>query len=69
MLQLDFPIPGRGLASPWGSSSRVPGEGVGGEARGEEGHKPPFLADIPASCGEARALGQHILPTAGVPLL
>lgn len=52
-----------------GTAAPVPGEGAGGEARGLEGDKPPFLAGAPASCGEARAVGQHIPPTTGVPLL
>lgn len=47
----------------------MPGEGVWGEESGAEGEEPPFLTGIPASYGEVRAVGQHIPPTAGVPLL
>lgn len=39
------------------------------EARGAEGDKHPFLAGFPDSCGEARAVGQHIPSTADVLLL
>lgn len=60
------------LAEGWhlpGAAAPVPREGVGGEVRGAEGDKLPFLAGVPASCSGARAVREHIPPTAGVALL
>lgn len=60
--------PGRGLASPQASSSSAWG-GSTGRREGRGGSQAPFLAGIPASCREARAVGQHNPPAAALLLL